>query len=135
MPSKLFYTLKKKDFLTKMAKNIAFSQILAFLFQLCNQYALKKNLRCITCLYVKNWRCWKFVPHPSHFWVSTTSRLLLKSLCNSGGWSIAQMKAYDLICLGNLSFGTFRAPELRYQGGVRTGPPPHGTVPQKAHIW
>ena len=28
----------------------------------------------------------------------------------------------DLICLGNLSFGTFRAPELRYQGGVRTDP-------------
>jgi hypothetical protein len=44
-------------------------------------------------------------------------------------------KAYDIICLGNLSFGIFRAPELRYQGGgsART-PPPHGTVPQKAHI-
>ena len=28
------------------------------------------------------------------------------------------MKAYDLICLENLSFGIFRAPELRYQGGI-----------------
>ena len=34
------------------------------------------------------------------------------------------MKAYDLICLENLSFEIFRAPELRYQGGVRADPPP-----------
>ena len=32
-----------------MVKNIAFSQILVFFFQLCNQYALRKFLRCITC--------------------------------------------------------------------------------------
>ena len=28
------------------------------LFQNCIQYALRNFLRCITCLYVKNWRCW-----------------------------------------------------------------------------
>ena len=28
----------------------------------------------------------KFVPHPSHFWVSATSRQLLKRLCNLRGW-------------------------------------------------
>ena len=27
------------------------------------------------------------------------------------------MKAKDHICLGNLSFGIFRVPQLRYQGG------------------
>ena len=30
MPSKIFFNLKKNDFLTKMVKNIVFSQILAF---------------------------------------------------------------------------------------------------------
>ena len=36
------------------------------------------------------------------------------------------MKAQDLICLGNLSSGIFRAPELRYQGGSAQTPPPPG---------
>ena len=31
-----------------------------------------------------------------------------------------------------LSFGIFRVQQLRYQGGVRTNPPPGGTVPQKS---
>ena len=43
------------------------------------------------------------------------------------------MKAYDLISLENLSFGIFRTPELRYQGGsVRT---PHMGQYLKKPIW
>ena len=38
----------KNVFLTKMVKSIFFSQF--FLFQICNQYALRKILRCITYL-------------------------------------------------------------------------------------
>ena len=34
------------------------------------------------------------------------------------------MKAYDLICLENLSFGIFRAPELIYQRGGSVQTPP-----------
>ena len=91
---KIFFPLKKKDFLTKMVKIIFFShKHWHFLFKNCDQYSLRNFLRRVTCVYVKNWRCWKFIPNPSHFWVSETSRLLLKRLCNSGGWSRAQMKA------------------------------------------
>ena len=32
------------------------------------------------------------------------------------------MKAKDHICLGKLSFGIFRVPQLRYQGGGQTPP-------------
>ena len=56
MPSKFFYTLKKNDFLMKMAKNIVFSQILAFfdstskspgligLKYLCTRYLIQFNM-------------------------------------------------------------------------------------------
>ena len=42
-----------------MVKLIFFShKYWHLLFQNCIQYALRNFLRCITCLYVKNWRCW-----------------------------------------------------------------------------
>ena len=55
-----FFKPKKQRFLTKIVKIIFFSQILAFIVsnQNCIQYALRNFLRCTTCLYVKNWRCW-----------------------------------------------------------------------------
>ena len=40
------------------------------------------------------------------------------------------MKAYDLICLGNLSFGIFRAPELRYHMGQYLKKPTSNRVKQ-----
>ena len=135
MPSKFFFDLKNNDFLTKMVKIIFFSQILTFIVSKLYSVCFEKFFEVHYMSVCQKLTMLKFVPHPSHFWVSATSRLLLKRLCNSGGWSRAQMKAYDLICLENLSFGIFRAPELRYQGGsVRTPPPPYGTVPQKAHM-
>ena len=115
---KIFFDLKNNDFLTKMVKINFFSQILTFivskLYSVCfeNFFEVHYMSVCQKLTMLKIWA----IP-PSHFWVSATSRLLLKTLCNSGGWS---MKTYDLICLGNLSLGIFRVP--------------HGTVPQKAHI-
>ena len=42
MPSNFFYTLKKNDFLTKMAKNIVFSQILAFFVSIIYSVCFEK---------------------------------------------------------------------------------------------
>ena len=109
-------------FLTKMVKIIFFSQILTFiiskLYSVCFEKFFEVHYKSVC----QKLRMMKFIQQLSHFWVSATSRLLLKRLCNSGGWSRAQMIGYDLICLENLSFGIFRAPELRY----------HGTVPRKS---
>ena len=107
-----------------MVKIIFFSQILTFIVSKLYSVCFEKFFEVHYMSVCQKLTMLKFVPHPSHFWVSATSRLLLKRLCNSGGWSRAQMKAYDLICLENLSFGIFWAPELRYQGGVRADPPP-----------
>ena len=104
-------------FWRKWSKSFFFSQILTFITSKLYSVCFEKFFE-VHCMSVcQKLTMLKFVPHPSHFWVSATSRLLLKRLCNSGGWSRAQMKAYDLICLENLSFGIFRAPELIYQRG------------------
>ena len=42
MPSKFFFTLKKNNFLTKMAKNIVFSQILAFFVSITQSVCFEK---------------------------------------------------------------------------------------------
>ena len=102
-----------------MVKIIFFSQILTFIVSKLYSVCFEKFFEVHYMSVCQKLTMLKFVPHPSHFWVSATSRLLLKRLCNSGGWSRAQMKAYDLICLENLSFGIFRAQELRYQGELQ----------------
>ena len=114
---KFFFRPNKQwFFFTKMVKIIFFSQILTFIIWKLYSVGIEKffEVHCISVC--QKMTMLKFVPHQSHFWVSATSRLLLKMLCNSGGWSRAQMKAYDLICLEFLSFGTY------------------GTVPQKVHM-
>ena len=45
-------------FWRKWSKSFFSHKYWHLLFQNCIQYALRNFLRCITCLYVKNWRCW-----------------------------------------------------------------------------
>ena len=48
--SKFLFALKKNKFLTKTVKTFFPQKYCHFLLQLCNQYALRNSLRCITCL-------------------------------------------------------------------------------------
>ena len=55
-----------------------------------------------------NWQFWKFIPHPSHCWISATLRLLLKMLCNSEGWSRAQNESLGPYLFGKFEFWYIR---------------------------
>ena len=90
LPPKIFF---RPNFLTKMVKIIFFSQILTFIVSKLYSVCFEKFFEVHYMSVCQKLTMLKFVPHPSHFWVSATSRLLLKRLCNSGGWSRAQMKA------------------------------------------
>ena len=76
-----FYLVKKNKFLKKMVKNIFSYKYGHFLFQICNQYALRKFLRCITGQKLAMLK----IRSTSITFFPATSRLLLNRLYNSGG--------------------------------------------------